>query len=738
VEGEEIENIISLDILASNEDIMFINQNNKVVVLNHLSKQMKLAKRSINEGGDKLTIHHLKPTSEDEKYLQIKSNVSGKLIFLQSQSHIDIYDLNYELLKSVPICKDKFRSFNSFVDSNKDYLMILEEDNIILSRIKGVESSKEIDFNNDQDRVQNTERGNPIVDYIYLSKKKYGASPNFIGSPTRHHLVVDIHEDQFVDLEEYIDNIEIKKLSIKEKFNWKKIQQISGNILFSILVSRVPVHLATIENFTLVPLHNGKNFSEDISKTFEESSNKQNIIGYLVSMIRFGHYEHLLKSWTGDIFVISIVGRQSSGKSYILNRLFGTRFNVAANRCTDGIWMSCSVFSSEGNKNKLVIVLDCEGLFSIRRNNQEEMKMCLALSSISDILLLNQDLSFNRNLIGIFESMQKVIGRLKGDNLFKGFLLTLIRDVSHSNTDEAEKEFSAFIKGVYSREDNFLSKLFQGKSGCMCIVNFEDLKFNNYLNALREEYIYGLDKKRWKTTSDFVQVFKIMLAQVMTDDDTDIEEYRLKIQMENMLKNLLKLFLGSYEEEVLYKEKFIFECDFEGEKIVFDINHKDLPIIIFEQESKMNAKDLENDTKMISVEEEKPVMEMNSCQALLNKFEEIIGLKTDKNHSKWYLILKEVLNKFLNQRKEICLKYFEEMKSKVNIGEHHLKIMDKLIEIFEGVERESLLCSRQCRTCDRECVLLQNHKINCNCMTDHKCAFICEISEDCIKNKNAW
>jgi len=34
------------------------------------------------------------------------------------------------------------------------------------------------------------------------------------------------------------------------------------------------------------------------------------------------------------------VGKQSSGKSYVMNRFFGTRFNVAATRCTDGIWMA--------------------------------------------------------------------------------------------------------------------------------------------------------------------------------------------------------------------------------------------------------------------------------------------------------------------------------------------------------------------------------------------------------------
>jgi hypothetical protein len=34
------------------------------------------------------------------------------------------------------------------------------------------------------------------------------------------------------------------------------------------------------------------------------------------------------------------MGAQSTGKSYLLNRLFGTRFTVASCRTTIGVWMS--------------------------------------------------------------------------------------------------------------------------------------------------------------------------------------------------------------------------------------------------------------------------------------------------------------------------------------------------------------------------------------------------------------
>lgn len=56
-----------------------------------------------------------------------------------------------------------------------------------------------------------------------------------------------------------------------------------------------------------------------------------------------------------------------------MNRIFGTRFNVAASRCTDGIWMSIVEIETkdeeaENPSNKIFVILDCEGLFSIRRS----------------------------------------------------------------------------------------------------------------------------------------------------------------------------------------------------------------------------------------------------------------------------------------------------------------------------------------------------------------------------------
>ena len=73
----------------------------------------------------------------------------------------------------------------------------------------------------------------------------------------------------------------------------------------------------------------------------------------------------------------------------MLNKIFGTRFNVDSNRCTDGLWMSLSILEEKNNKKVLYILLDCEGLFSVRRSLEEELRIVLVAVSMSDFVILN-------------------------------------------------------------------------------------------------------------------------------------------------------------------------------------------------------------------------------------------------------------------------------------------------------------------------------------------------------------
>ena len=88
--------------------------------------------------------------------------------------------------------------------------------------------------------------------------------------------------------------------------------------------------------------------------------------------------------------MVSVMGAQSTGKSYLMNRIFGTRFIVSA-RTTIGIWLSL-VKTPEF----FFLLLDCEGLFAPDRTLMEEEKLIKVLTSLSDYTIFNINMSLTK------------------------------------------------------------------------------------------------------------------------------------------------------------------------------------------------------------------------------------------------------------------------------------------------------------------------------------------------------
>ncbi|CAE8738257.1 unnamed protein product, partial [Polarella glacialis] len=76
---------------------------------------------------------------------------------------------------------------------------------------------------------------------------------------------------------------------------------------------------------------------------------------FLVEVLKELGAEH-----SRELFVISVIGIQSSAKSTLLNYLFGCGFATSAGRCTRGLY--CSLMESSG---RTLLILDTEGLMSL-------------------------------------------------------------------------------------------------------------------------------------------------------------------------------------------------------------------------------------------------------------------------------------------------------------------------------------------------------------------------------------
>ena len=86
------------------------------------------------------------------------------------------------------------------------------------------------------------------------------------------------------------------------------------------------------------------------------------------------------------LFVVSVIGEQSSAKSTLLNYLFGCGFQTQAGRCTKGLYVSL-VHTPQID----VLVLDSEGLMSVEHGSADsDNTITLMAAACSHVVIVNQ------------------------------------------------------------------------------------------------------------------------------------------------------------------------------------------------------------------------------------------------------------------------------------------------------------------------------------------------------------
>ena len=94
--------------------------------------------------------------------------------------------------------------------------------------------------------------------------------------------------------------------------------------------------------------------------------------------------------------VLSIIGPQSSGKSTLLNYVFGCKFITSSGRCTRGVYASVMELSEPINDSKFFLIIDTEGIEATEReeitnasNIHFDRTLILFCLSVSNIVIIN-------------------------------------------------------------------------------------------------------------------------------------------------------------------------------------------------------------------------------------------------------------------------------------------------------------------------------------------------------------
>jgi hypothetical protein len=199
------------------------------------------------------------------------------------------------------------------------------------------------------------------------------------------------------------------------------------------------------------------------------------ITGPWLSAICQSVYELLPKL---RIFVISILGLQSSGKSTLLNAMFASKFAVSVGRCTRGLFMRL-LFLDEDMKEKLdlgfdaILLIDTEGLGAPEKQNEPDSEkkdrvMATFAMGVSHLTIINVLGEYVNNLTEILQIAIVSMARLEKVDISPDILM--VQHLTERNSDKmtnATKQFSDALENAINIADKKDMSLGVRNSSCL-------------------------------------------------------------------------------------------------------------------------------------------------------------------------------------------------------------------------------------------------------------------------------
>ncbi|DAZ92640.1 TPA: hypothetical protein N0F65_009008, partial [Lagenidium giganteum] len=259
--------------------------------------------------------------------------------------------------------------------------------------------------------------------------------------------------------------------------------------------------------------------------------------------IRFGVLSVLLESWPGKCVVVTSMGKQSTGKSYLLNHLTGASFATSGARCTDGAWLSVRIVSTD----VLLVVVDFEGLGSFERTEQEDVLLSVLNSAISHFTIFRIEMRFDKDIDVMFSSFQKGVRLLRGEaQLFQGCLCMSIKDVNVNDQkgvlDEIRAKFRKLV--ATNKRDNFLSGMYCGKLELTCSPPTGTWGYHRALANTK----HCLDKRLrdhpnlpYSSGKAFLDLLRLVIAKISVLDWTGVDESARQIRQTDVQRQLVGL-----------------------------------------------------------------------------------------------------------------------------------------------------------------------------------------------------
>ena len=474
------------------------------------------------------------------------------------------------------------------------------------------------------------------------------------------------------------------------------------------LIGFTPMQIARCQANEFLVLKDGVALStENARDVFEMKEN-----------IDLGLFEAIFNWWSGNVKVVSSMGKQTTGKSYMLNHVMGSSFNISGARCTDGCWMTLNV-----QEDCLYVILDFEGLGSFERTDQDDMLLSLFNSAISTMTLFKTEHRIDRDTDQLFSKFNLGSDQLKGTGgIFNGSFVIVIKDVAEADLQDIGKEFIEKINNILLKEkqNNFITKLYKGGFHINPFPPFQTESFFEEMETLREDIIST--KPLFNGGPMFRDTMKLLLAKLAINDFTPLG----KQQIEARIK-----FIRNHLETALTDGVLVISSDETNDNsnglTLLDRQNELVSVNWTLSLPELGLENIElNDTKCHYTED--------GFIGLANQFSQHVT-QTSSNFTLWRVSLEKFVTLCLENRFNRVEAWIngnlEAWKNKDNqeFDDAICSLQDKFNLEKTLLVQKYQFCTSKCSKCYLQCTEILGHTSAHSCTTSHMCmenCFYCE------------
>ncbi|CAG8468073.1 14418_t:CDS:10 [Rhizophagus irregularis] len=454
----------------------------------------------------------------------------------------------------------------------------------------------------------------------------------------------------------------------------------------------IPIQIAVTRNNLFQPLKDGLSSNENYPIEVEDGHH----VDIISKNISFGWYEGIFRHFGNKkVKVISSMGEQLCGKSFMLNHLVGTTFD--GSRYTEGVWMSLV-----NTQESIYVALDFEGLKSFERTPQED---------ISTMFQKFQDCA------QLYESDPK---------LFQARLCVIIKDVPKVDKDGIIREFQSKFDQLIAEEgeDNFITRMYGGGLDIIPWPVFGEIAWFKTLSIINKKL--EKQKVKYENAITFLQNIKVIMAKLKICDWSSLDESLIQIRIATF-KRLLPIAISYGLEQKDSVTKQLMDRD--SGKPIEDptINFTDYML------NDVESIELLPDADIHLYDENESFAQLS--EDLRDHFEKIVQSREEmSDENKWFENYAKFSNYIVERRISRVRKWYAQNTAK--LPQDNSNVIYGKYEMEQKLDKLTLLwtlCGLACHQCHLKCMKNFNHEEDHDCLTNHKCNFPCQFVE--VHNK---